>query len=394
MALNMLDDDEFLRDLPCLIVALMIHGALLTAPILRWGGFTAAAVQQKAIPVDFVASVPMQAPAPKPIEIPSPALAPVPAGAEREGIPHKGPGEFHAEQKPASKTKLVAIKPQKGKPAPKHLRRAPLVARAKPVDPAKAQAAAQRKATIAAIQADNRKIREEQLQQARMAAAAVAEKRAEEARERQQEEARRAEQRREQEQAAREARARRKADASRQLAMMTDPDEKLSDAIADRPSEGAAAGSPRGRGHAEAALPSATIKAAKMQDGTEAVYEMDAVGKGDKSVKASGGGSGVDGGGLSWSLDGPAGSRRLLRRALPKSPDWVSQRGLDLSVEVKFQVQPDGTVKPGAVVKRTSGFPEIDSRALNALKKWRFDAAPSTAGPETWGVVKFRFLMS
>jgi len=131
-----------------------------------------------------------------------------------------------------------------------------------------------------------------------------------------------------------------------------------------------------------------------MRDGAEAVYEMDEAGKGTEKAKASGGGgAGVDGGGLSWSLEGPAGSRRLLRRALPQSPSWVSERGLDLSVQVKFQVQPDGSVKPGAVVKRTSGFPEIDQRALDALKKWRFDAAPAKAGPETWGVVTFRFLM-
>ena len=398
MALNMIDEDEFLRDLPCLIVALMIHGALLTAPIMRWSGLTQSAAQPKAVNVDFVAAVPMQAPPPKPIEMPSPALAPVPAGAEREGIPHKGPGEFHAEEKVKPKAKLVAVKAQHGKIAPKSVKKAPLVVRAKPIDPsiaqAKAQAAALRRAKIAAIQAENKRVREDQLKQARVAAAAVAEKRAEEAREARQEELRRAEERREREQAAQEARARRKADASRALAMMTDPDEKLSDAVADRPAEGAVAGSPRGRGKLEAALPSASLKAAKMQDGEEAVYEMEADGRGTKNAKASGGGTGVDGGGLSWSLDGPAGSRRLLRRSLPKSPDWVSQRGLDLSVKVKFQVQPDGSVKPGAVIKQTSGFPEIDNRAVEALKKWRFDAAPAHAGPETWGVVTFRFVMS
>jgi TolA protein len=396
MALNMLDEDDMLRDLPCVIIALMIHGALLSAPVLRWGAGAAKQAAPQAVNVDFVAAVPLPPPPPPAVQAPSPALAPVPAGADREGVPRKGEGVFKAQKKPAPKARLVALKHQQGKQAPARLKRAPLVVRAKAKpqpDPAALQAAAQRKARLLAIAAENARIREEKLRAARLAAAAVAEKKAEEERERRQEEARRAEEKRQAELEARQARARRRADARQALAMMADPDETLSDAVADRPSEGAVAGSPKGRGTLEAALPSATTVAAKMRDGQEAVYEMDEAGSGTERVKASGGGKGADGGGLNWSLEGPAGSRRLLRRALPSSPAWVSERGLELSVQVKFQVQPDGSVKAGAVVKRTSGFPEIDQRALDALKKWRFDSAPAKAGPETWGVVTFRFLM-
>jgi TonB family protein len=80
----------------------------------------------------------------------------------------------------------------------------------------------------------------------------------------------------------------------------------------------------------------------------------------------------------------------VLKRAVPSSPDWVGARGLDLTVTVRFQVLPDGTVKPGAVIRKTSGFPEIDRLALNALRKWRFESV-TAGGTEVWGRVTFRF---
>jgi TonB family protein len=69
----------------------------------------------------------------------------------------------------------------------------------------------------------------------------------------------------------------------------------------------------------------------------------------------------------------------------------VGTRGLDLTVTVRFQVLPDGSVKPGAAIQKTSGFPEIDRRALDALSRWRFEAVPSAGASEVWGRVKFRF---
>ncbi len=81
----------------------------------------------------------------------------------------------------------------------------------------------------------------------------------------------------------------------------------------------------------------------------------------------------------------------MLKRAVPSSPDWVGARGLDLTVTVRFQVLPNGHVKPGAVVNKTSGFPEIDRLALDALRRWRFESAPADGATEVWGRVTFRF---
>ncbi len=108
--------------------------------------------------------------------------------------------------------------------------------------------------------------------------------------------------------------------------------------------------------------------------------------------KARGGGIGPDGGGVSWSVDGPVGNRRILSRVSPVSPDWIATRNLDLSVTVRFQVLPNGSVKPGAVISKTSGFPDIDARAVKALSRWRFQPVPAKSGAaEVWGRVTFRF---
>jgi TonB family protein len=86
------------------------------------------------------------------------------------------------------------------------------------------------------------------------------------------------------------------------------------------------------------------------------------------------------------------GNRRIVSRVSPTSPDWVATRSLDLTVTVRFQVLPDGSVKAGAVIQKTSGFPDIDARAVKALSRWRFQPAAAKSGAaEVWGRVTFRF---
>jgi colicin import membrane protein len=230
----------------------------------------------------------------------------------------------------------------------------------------------------------------------------------------------------------RAAKAAKKAELSQELATMADPDEALDQgADAPPPSGGTKAraqgvtigkGSGGGRAATKAAAAAAMATdpdgdddgtgsgpaanggaalagarkagaAAALADTAESADPGDAAGSGGGDLldsKAKGGGTGPDGSGVSYSLDGPVGSRRVLRRPVPSSPDWVGTRGLDLTVTVRFQVMPDGTVKPGAVIKKTSGFPDIDQRALKALRQWRFESVPD-GGAEVWGRVTFRF---
>ncbi|MBI3565275.1 MAG: TonB family protein, partial [Elusimicrobia bacterium] len=159
---------------------------------------------------------------------------------------------------------------------------------------------------------------------------------------------------------------------------------------------GAAGGGTGGAGGTSGAALAGARKAgaaAALAETAESADPGDAAGSGGADLldaKAKGGGTGPDGSGVSYSLDGPVGSRRVLRRAVPTSPDWVGTRGLDLTVTVRFRVLPDGSVKPGAVIQKTSGFPEIDQRALKALRQWRFESVPA-GGAEVWGRVTFRF---
>ncbi|MBI5200032.1 MAG: TonB family protein, partial [Elusimicrobia bacterium] len=56
----------------------------------------------------------------------------------------------------------------------------------------------------------------------------------------------------------------------------------------------------------------------------------------------------------------------------------------------------DGTIKRSIVIKRTSGFPELDRLALEALRKWKFQPIHNGVGmsdPDVWGIVSFKFTM-
>jgi len=347
----------------------------------------------KAVPVDFVEAPPP--PPPAPIAVPEPekkepelATAPTPTPGNA-ATPKKGPGEYKPEE--IKKPDAAAAKtPQIGKKAPPKK----LVRRAVRVDAAKLAEQARRRAEKLAALTEARieaaRIKEEKLRRAREAAAELAERRAAEARERA---ARVQAEREERARLAAEARAlqaRRKAELNQRLASLAGPDEELHDAVADTGSRvGPIAGVPRGRGTLEAAVARPGGDPAALDDAAEPVYEIAREGSASADKAATGGGLGPDG--MAWTLDGPVGNRALLRRPLPSAPEWLGKRGLEVAVQIRFQVAPSGLVKPGAVIKKTSGFPEIDKKALDALKGWRFAAVK--ASRDVWGQVTFRFQM-
>ncbi|MBI4677020.1 MAG: TonB family protein [Elusimicrobia bacterium] len=176
----------------------------------------------------------------------------------------------------------------------------------------------------------------------------------------------------------------RRIDLTRELAALKDPDEAVADS-----SEGVAAADLALQDHGRPGPRSQ----ASLETGPSAASDPDL--KDALNSQPMGGGIKRTEGSISWSIDGPLGTRRLLQRRLPISPEWVSQRGLDLTVQVKFQVLEDGSVKPGAIIKVTSGFPELDRLALDAIKLWKFEAVPKlgASAPQTWGVVTLRFTM-
>jgi TonB family protein len=339
--------DDLHRDLAFFTLACMLHAfILLKDPGMRWGVcLPDSKPESDPVPVEFVQAPPA----------PSPLLAPMaPSGGKSDEPPAHGPGVYQPRQ--VKKGSALARKKGPAKPT---------VARV--VDPER-QAELRLKAEAARLERAERKrqnelrlaeLRAQREEAARQKAIALAQ--------------------------AREERRRRKVELESQLASLPGPDEDLADAPnassplpprrgADRPASGAAVYGERDR----------------LED---PVYEPE--GKGGASeanVKPSGGGTPNDGGGVNWALDGPAGNRRLMGRRVPGCPDWVSERGLDLTVQIKFQVLDDGSVKNGVVIKKTTGFPELDRDAVDALKRWRFEAvAPRAGSPLTWGVVTFRF---
>lgn len=412
-----IDEDDWLRDLPALILAVMLHAALLGNGPLSWGKNDQLKPGLKAVAVEVVASLP-KPPAPPPAV--TVAIKPVPqAPKEGDAAPKKGAGPVEPEKHAKPKQpKFAAKRAQAGAKPPLALKKKPVLNRMTP-DQLRllAERRAQRKLKAQAISRQRlqaKMVREEQLRQARRralelslrkeeeakakaeaAAAALAEKRREDA-ERRAELARKRAEAAQRAAEARAEKARQRAELKSALATMKDPDEALSDAVAE-PETGSvgAAGSPRGRGTQEALVPTGDRgDVAQMAEGAEPVYEMEREGFDPISAEGKGGGEGPDGGGIGWSIDGPAGNRSIVKRVLPESPAWVAQRGLDLSVQIKFQIDAMGHVKAGAVIKRTSGFPDIDRRALEAIKKWRFEplhGRPDAA--DAWGNVTFKFVM-
>ena len=320
------------RDLPFFLVAAFFHALLLAAnPSIQWGSSNP--IPEKTIAVDFVSAPP------------SPALAPVPAGeGHGDAIAAHGAGAYVPEKVKKSRIhKKKAISP---------------AARA-----ARSKARAERRQRQAAARAARAEIAAIKASEAKRQAAIITQERHDRAVRVAQEKA---------------ARTRKKAELSRELASLSNPDEALAAAEPEAPA-------PAGK---------AARFSAKFSGKDDPVFDLDGDGRDALNAKASGGGPKTDGGDVSWSIEGPIGSRRLLARKLPVSPDWVSQRGLELRVAVKFQVLDNGMVKAGAVIKRSSGFPEIDHRALEALKHWKFESIPArSSGPETWGSVTFRFTM-
>lgn len=366
-------DEDWRQDAPFFGVAVLLHAVVLSGnPSLPWSSMKP---PERTIPVEFV-QLPLHSPLP---ELPVPG-----DGSTR--APGLGPGE---------------LQPERRGPAPKHTAAKAKSAAKKAVDPqaaakrrlesrhkamrlalarseltrqkeVKAAAVREARALAAAAALEAARLKAEQRAAAAEAARAAAALKAREAAER------------------RMARARKQADIARTLAFLPNPDERITDV----PRAHAVGGGAGNGAEAEHGLSDSLGAAAPL--GEEApetpAYAQDAArrtGSDAYSAPASGGGYGQGGGDASFTLEGPVGSRRLVQRVLPESPEWLARRQLDLGVQIRFQVLADGSVKPGAVISRTSGFPELDRRALEAIKRWRF-ASLAGARP-VWGMVSFRF---
>jgi TonB family protein len=76
--------------------------------------------------------------------------------------------------------------------------------------------------------------------------------------------------------------------------------------------------------------------------------------------------------------------RRAKSRVEPTYPELARRMHISGTVKIEVVVAPNGTVKAARVV---GGHPVLANSALDAARKWRFEASPA----ESSGVIDFKF---
>jgi TonB family protein len=76
--------------------------------------------------------------------------------------------------------------------------------------------------------------------------------------------------------------------------------------------------------------------------------------------------------------------RRAKSRVQPAYPDLARRMNISGTVKIEVVVTPAGTVKDARVV---GGHPVLAGAALEAARKWRFEAAAGEAS----GIIEFKF---
>jgi TonB family protein len=77
-------------------------------------------------------------------------------------------------------------------------------------------------------------------------------------------------------------------------------------------------------------------------------------------------------------------NRKVKSKVSPTYPELARRMNITGVVKVLITVTTSGTVKDAKLI---GGHPVLASSALDAVKKWRFEAAPQ----ESTGIVEFRF---
>jgi TonB family protein len=96
--------------------------------------------------------------------------------------------------------------------------------------------------------------------------------------------------------------------------------------------------------------------------------------------------------GNTFKIFGPLQNRPILEKYLPRYPRWAEEQGLECNVSLHFFVLPNGMVKDNLFVEQGSGYSEMDSLAMKALRAFKF--APIASGEEQEGVIVFYFRLS
>ncbi len=88
------------------------------------------------------------------------------------------------------------------------------------------------------------------------------------------------------------------------------------------------------------------------------------------------------------SLSGPLKNRKILKKFAPTYPRSALKEGEEGTCMLKFWVAKDGRVRPNILILRSTGYPDLDRAAMEALKMWVFE--PSSRDDD-WGVLTVVF---
>lgn len=138
--------------------------------------------------------------------------------------------------------------------------------------------------------------------------------------------------------------------------------------------------SPAAKGQVSVASPEFTHIGAKPRRSGEDLMGA-RPGEGGGAVSTGGAGKGGGGGG------------RNLRYQEPlEYPDWAKEQAIDAKVVLMFKVLPNGSVDSSVIVKRTSGWRQLDELAIKSLRNFLFEPlSPGTPQVPQWGELSFHF---
>jgi TonB family protein len=77
-------------------------------------------------------------------------------------------------------------------------------------------------------------------------------------------------------------------------------------------------------------------------------------------------------------------ARKAKTRVAPEYPEMARRMNIEGTVKLAVVVAPNGSVKSSRAV---GGHPLLVNAAVNAMKQWKFEAAPT----ESSGIVEFKF---
>ncbi|MCX7947808.1 MAG: TonB family protein [candidate division WOR-3 bacterium] len=90
-------------------------------------------------------------------------------------------------------------------------------------------------------------------------------------------------------------------------------------------------------------------------------------------------------------LEGEVANRQILNRVKPVYPKRAKQQGWEGTVVLSFSVDANGSVFNIQVI-RSSGYPDLDNSAIQALSQWKF--APKPGKAEEKGRLTVRFVLT